>query len=101
MTVLLLLMASYGMTFALMNEKVPIFTGFLTRLPWVGGFFEAMFECSFCTGFHTGWLSWLLWRVGGEGDLGTGSGPVGCILFAFISSAFCYSYDVLLRRLEG
>lgn len=96
----ILLLASYGLAFALVNEKALILTRILTNLPLVGILFSQMFACIFCTGFHTGWVMWVLWRVGGGQDLGTGSGITGCLLFAFASSAFCYSLDVLLSRLE-
>lgn len=95
-TLPLLLLASYAMCFGLMNEKAPLLTDLLTRI----GFFKRMFECAFCTGFHTGWVTWGLWRVGGGGGFETGLGLLEGILFAFVSSTFCYSYDVLLRWLE-
>tara|TARA_R110000824_G_scaffold132128_2_gene294392 strand:- start:578 stop:889 length:312 start_codon:yes stop_codon:yes gene_type:complete len=103
MNVLVLLVASYGMCFGLMNEKLPVLSWILSRLPIarVGreNFFERMFACSYCTGFHTGWITWAASRVIGSGSLQ--EDVVGGVLFAFASSAFCYSLDVTLQRLEN
>ena len=97
------LLASYGLCFALMNDKVSWLTDRLAALPLFRDehgrtFFERMFACPFCTGFHTGWLV-------GVGSLSEPMGSLSwcwaLLLFAFASSAFCYAGDTVLRWVEG
>jgi hypothetical protein len=94
------LLAAYGICFGLMNEKLERFNRVLYRIPFRRGpepgtnFFSRMLECAYCTGFHAGWMVWLVWRVGGEVSVVEG------MLFPFASSAFCYMIDTLLTRLE-
>ena len=105
MTLLLLLLAAYGITFGLVNEKVAALNNLLYRVPLNRdldqgtNFFSKMFACCYCTGFHAGWVTWLLWRLGGGEDFGLG-GVSGGILFAFASGAFSFAFDSLLQRLE-
>jgi hypothetical protein len=107
---LLQLLASYGVCFGLMNEKVPALNRALCSLPLlrrsVDGeepttFFERMFSCAYCTGFHTGWMVWGTFVISGVGSptqalIGL---PAG-VLFSFASGAFCYSLDTWLQWLE-
>jgi len=89
---ILLLLTSYGLAFALMNDKWPISFLRLRR----SEFLTKMLDCPFCTGFHTGYLTYLLAM---PFDL---SVPffIGMTTFAFASSAFCYALDVLIVFLE-
>lgn len=111
MNLLLLLLASYGVTFGLMQEKLPRFNALLFRIP-VGrkeeeNLFKRMFGCAFCTGFHSGWIVWLLagvWtsELSIEVALtGIPSKLAGTLVFAFASAAFCYALDSALQRLES
>lgn len=91
-----MLLASYGVCFGLMNEKIKLLNRLLYFIPfWEDrrgqNVFERMFSCAYCTGFHTGWIVWLLSR----------EAPVGVLVFALASSAFCYTLDTVLRKLEG
>lgn len=88
------LFASYGVCFALMTDKV-MFTVFL-RNRWP--FFEALFQCSFCTGFHCGWLVWLLrgFFVGFPAYW-----VVDLFLWCFATAAFCYIVDVIVQWFEA
>jgi len=118
-----LLLTSYGLCFGLMNDKASWFTDPLRKLRLrvkVGGdedekvestFFDRMLRCPYCTGFHTGWMTWLAsvavvgwWvPVGGstEGIIYGVLGNVVCVgLYAFASSAFCYLVDTGAQRLE-
>jgi len=111
-----LLLASYGVCFGLMNDKASWFTDPLRKLRFrvqkveetETTFFERMLHCPYCTGFHTGWMSWVvslgvvgLWvPVGGSVIYGI-IGNVVCVgLFAFSSAAFCYLVDTGAQRLE-
>lgn len=118
-----LLLASYGICFGLMNDKATWLTGPLRKLrlrvkpegdeeePSESTFFDRMLRCPYCTGFHTGWMSWLasvavvgLWVPLGETSQEMVYGVLGnvmCLgLFAFASSAFCYLADTGAQWLE-
>lgn len=87
------LLAAYGLCFGLMNDKVGPVSHWLRALPgrW-GPLFQRMLDCSFCTGFHCGWLVYL---VSGRAD-----GLGGLVLWALSASAFCYAMDAWVRWLE-
>jgi hypothetical protein len=107
MELLLLLLAAYGFCFGLMNEKVPVLNRALYRLPILRdldqgtNFFSRMLDCAYCTGFHAGWVVWTVaYLSGGEPFQGWVQVLGDMALFAFASSAFCYSLDTGLRWLE-
>jgi len=104
--VLIMLLASYGLTFGLMNDKVKFLTDLLKKIPLFveGGntFFERMFGCPYCTGFHTGWAIYLfleipVWVSGGGDAVET---AVPALAFALASSTACYALDVLIQWFE-
>lgn len=80
----------YGVCFALQN-KFPFLYGRIALL-------DALLKCTFCLGFHSGWLAWLLscWM---NGFPETNFVPVA-LTWAFASSAFCYVLDALVQWLE-
>ena len=101
----IILLASYGLCFGLMNDKAAWFTGLLRRIP-VGAdasgrnLFARMFECPYCTGFHSGYIAWAVvnaealftapsWDMVGQG-----------VVTAFASSAACYLLDIAAEWLE-
>lgn len=91
-----LLLAAYTITFGLQNDKLPILSLRLRKL----SFFEKMFECPYCTGFHAGWIVWVL-SVAAQGLPAEGWHNVASvILTALASAAFCYALDVTLQFLE-
>jgi hypothetical protein len=98
----LALLASYGLCFALMNDKVVWLPEWLRSLPLFKNdkghtFFARMLVCPFCTGFHTGWLMWLAisWD-----KLAWAKIPEA-FLFALASSAWCYVVDTAAQWLES
>lgn len=104
---LLLLTASYGICFGLMNDKIPVVTRILRRLSVLEdetglSVFDRMLECSYCTGFHAGWV---VWCVGVLPSLVSSEssfvGVVSSLIpFSLASSAFCYAADTTLQRIE-
>lgn len=82
--VIVYLLACYGITFGLMQDKIPFIPKMLNRV------IPGMLDCAYCTGFHAGWLVALFFL------------PLHLIpVMAFASSAFCYTLDVTLSRIEG
>ena len=103
---LLFLLAAYGLCFGLMNEKVPFFP-LLKRIPLFpdsegNTFFARMFDCPYCTGFHTGWVIWLIKSLPDflDGKFDPVSFVPELLFFGFASSAFCYIADTLVILIE-
>lgn len=105
---ILMLGAAYGICFGLMNDKAKISTDLLKSIPVFKDkegktFFERMFVCPYCTGFHSGWAVWLAvkWE-----DLIEATNAemvefaVSTLVFAFASSVFCYLVDTFAQWLE-
>lgn len=98
MLIALLLAASCGLCYAFRN-KAPM-----------PKFFQPLLDCPFCTGFHTGILTWALgFLVAGQGWVfglglvkpsGWAQAVAGLVVWAFASAAVCDALDALLRRLE-
>lgn len=111
------LVASYGLCFGLMNDKAWFLTDRLRAIRlWVittpegdTTLFERMLRCPYCTGFHTGWIAWLL-GVAASWSLPVASADVAHAVVgnaahvgtvAFASAAFCYMADTLSQWLES
>jgi hypothetical protein len=103
METLILLLASYGICFGLMNDKIKWVTFPLRKIPLLKRegrtWFDRMLICPYCTGFHTGWMVWL----GASLPINGFGVPdfLGVLLFAFASSTFCYALDAVVQWFEG
>lgn len=93
MSPFLLLLFAYGLTFGLQHKA-----SFLWEK---SDLTDSLLKCSYCTGFHAGWIVWLL-HLAAQPDLEWTLVPVviGSILFAFGSAGFAYFGDVLTQWLE-
>ena len=85
MSSILGLLASAGVTFGIQN-KIPFLHG---KHP----FLDSMLGCTYCTGFHAGWMVWLLMNIS------VFSLP-SIVIFAFASAIFCYALDEFIKYLE-
>lgn len=85
------LLLAYGLCFGLMN-KVDV----LRKV----AFFDRMLSCSYCTGFHSGWIAWALTRAV-HGLPTTPQEALTPILWAFTSSAVCYLLDAASQAVES
>jgi hypothetical protein len=85
------LVCAYGIAFGLMNK-----VEFLRRVK----FFDAMLSCSYCTGFHAGWMTWGITRLF-HGVEPTVQSIAPVVVWAFASAAFCYTVDVVSQLAEG
>lgn len=112
---LLLLLASYGLCFTLMHRALfiqsPQFRAGGEPVTWL----DRLLNCSFCTGTHTGWMTWLAgWVMTGTDwlkNLGLGTAltsfplwvtaPITLVMWVLASASWCYGLDRLLIRLEG
>jgi hypothetical protein len=97
------LFVAYGICFGVQN-KLPFLysTGYLeSGVP--ERFTDKLLHCTYCTGFHCGWLTWLLaWGVEadppGQTDI---SIPFSVLTFALASAAFCYVADGVVKWAEA
>lgn len=81
-----LLLLSFSLCFGLQQGKIPL----LSRIP-SKGWWGRLLSCSYCTGFHTGWIVFLAvlglhWAI---------------VPFSFCSAISCYIMDVLLQWVES
>jgi len=86
------LIPAYAICFGIQN-KVP----FLYKMEWLHGFLT----CTYCVGFHAGWMTWLLaWGL--EGKLPAEGWHIvpSVLLWGLASSAFCYAVDAAIKWLE-
>lgn len=82
---LLFLLAAYGICFGFVNKVT-----FLRR----SAFLSAMLECTYCIGFHSGWLTYLLMSPSAGFEWSE------VVASAFASAAFCYIIDTAVICLE-
>ena len=85
------LLLAYGLCFGLMNK--------VEALRKVA-FLDKMLSCSYCTGFHAGWLTWLATRTV-HGLPATVVEAAPALLWAFASAATCYLLDAASQALES
>jgi hypothetical protein len=113
MDMLITLLIAYGICFGMMNKKLPGLSEWFIARQWrVEGegddkttFFGRMFVCPFCTGFHAGWLAWILtqatridWTLLHLSSIPSVCGDV--VGYALASAAFCYVADTFAQWLE-
>lgn len=86
------LFASYGLAFGIQNKAT-----FLRKRNRV---LDYLLNCTYCLGFHTGWVMGLAycWAEGVELDLRTVASTV--FFWGFASSAFVYWVDAAARWCE-
>lgn len=89
----LALFAAYGVCFGLQNK--------VTSLHGLTEFTDRLLLCTYCSGFHSGWMIWLL-VTATRGSWGTPVASIGeAVMFAFASAAFCYTADSAVKFLEA
>jgi hypothetical protein len=76
------LLAFYAVTFGLMN-KVPVLYNRVNVL-------DRMLECSYCTGFHAGWICYLFKCI----MISANFSIAYALYFAFISATSSYIIDL-------
>lgn len=84
------ILSSYGITFFLQHKAYPVLSK--------NAFMKSMLECTFCTGFHGGWISSLL--------LSTPEPVLRIELFSqliaagFAGAAATYIVDTIMTKIE-
>jgi len=82
---LLILLAAAGITFGL-QHKATFLHGRLNLL-------DRMLKCTYCTGFHAGWVAYL---IGAAPQVN----PQDALLYAFSSAIFSYALDEVVKFFE-
>lgn len=97
MTLFVLLLAAYGLTFAITTGKAWIVTDYLQK--W--DFFRGMFACVFCTGTEAGGWMYFFTQVpwGGLSPWTFGGHIVFSAIFGLASGAFCLFTDRFIEAL--
>ena len=91
----------YGIMFTLKDSKLPIWSYLRDKLTSKSEFMASLFACSFCTGFHAGWLTYILMNYS-LFDYKTWHENIAYMLiYGFVSASFCYFFDNILVRLEN
>lgn len=86
---------AYAIAFGLQNKVDILHTNpFLAR----------MLKCTYCTGFHAGWMAWILLHLSPEGvtelyALGWWI-PASILAHAFIGAGWSYTVDAVIVWLE-
>lgn len=96
MDFLLYLLVAYGITFG-MQHKALFLRG---KSDWI----DRMLACTYCTGFHAGWITWIGWKLKMifENPMSVfGITIVEMVLFAMASAGFSYFFDTLIRLMES
>ncbi len=96
MTFIFYLLVAYGLTFGLQN-----------RAAWLRGihpFIDSQLPCTYCVGFHTGWMVWILWKI--QVVFATPAAlreitVIEALSFCLASSGFSYFFDTLIRLMES
>ena len=96
MDFLLYLLVAYGITFGMQHKAL-----FLRdKNDWI----DRMLACTYCTGFHAGWITWIGWKLKMifENPMSVfGITIVEMVLFAMASAGFSYFFDTLIRLMES
>lgn len=97
-SLIFMLLFAYSVCFGAQN-KVDFFHGKFK-------FTDSMLKCTYCTGFHAGWLSALVfWAAGAKAAMPHFLAVMNPLMFlvgtAFVSAMSCYIVDTLVRWVEA
>ena len=97
MNEIIILMAMYGLTFALQHKIPAIFMKSTYKELSLTSLKNKLLSCTFCMGFHAGRLCYLLSIISEIGSFSVGN----LLIFSFSGAAFSYSIDAYVQKLEG
>ena len=93
---ILLLFAMYGVAFGIQHKLPGMWDGAAKKV-FRDGILEALLSCTYCVGFHAGWISYLCYSLHEMSMPNMG----GAILFSFAGASFSYTIDAYVMSLEG
>lgn len=95
------LFCMYGIMFTLRSAQLPIVTQVRDFLTGKSSFFRKLFDCSFCTGFHAGWLTYILLNYDAFVTSSLVDNSSSLVAYSFMSATFCYALDTILVKMES
>ena len=96
------LLVAYGLCFGFQNKLPFLYSEAYRESGEPQRFVDKLLHCTYCTGFHTGWMAWLLaWAVEGKPPDADWQAPASVLIWALASAAFCYVMDAFVRWLEA
>lgn len=95
------LLCMYGVMFTLRNAQLPLLVRCRDWVTTHSAFFRKMLECSFCTGFHAGWITYLITSYASLFELSLFYNLSSMVFYSFVSATFCYFFDNLMLKLEA
>lgn len=82
---LVMLLLCYGLCFGVQHK--------ISFIQYQWYWLDRFLECPYCVGFHCGWVVWILVERTG--------GLVEALVWSFVSAAFCYILDTVVRLAES
>lgn len=96
------LLVAYGVCFGIQNKLPFLYSKDYLESGEAKRLRDRLLQCTYCTGFHCGWLTWLLvWGVEGKPAAEGLSIPFSIMAFAFASAAFSYVADAVVKWVEA
>lgn len=93
---------TYGLCFGFANKLPDLYSDSFKESGEAETFIDKLLSCTYCLGFHCGWLSALiLWVSFGMPTFDWHVGAIGLGIAGFASAAWCYMIDTAIRWLEG
>lgn len=95
-------MLSYGLCFGFANKIPFLYSEGFRETGEAESLIDRLLSCTYCLGFHCGWLSAILmWCFFGFPALPWYSFVFGFAICGFASAAWCYVIDSAVRWFEG
>lgn len=94
------LFCMYGIMFTLRESNLPIWSYLRDKVLRRLNIINELLSCSFCTGFHAGWLTYLLMNYNALEYKETQEHLTYMIVYGFVSATFCYFFDIFLIKIE-
>lgn len=92
---ILLLFAMYGVAFGFQNKLPTMWEGSLLKV-FSKDFVGSLLKCTYCIGFHAGWIVYLMYIFSGKGSPALGD----LFIYAFAGASFSYTLDTYVQKLE-
>lgn len=91
-TLIIHTVAIYGICFGFQHKAV-----FLHNK---NDFLDKMFKCTYCTGFHCGWVVYLLFYILNQSEYNINL-LIEMTMFGFYGASMCYIIDTIIRYFES
>lgn len=85
----------YGVAFGFQHKLPAMWSGSLTKV-FSKDFISLLLKCTYCIGFHAGWIVYLMCVFSGKALPAVGE----FLVYAFAGAAFSYSADAYVQKLE-